>query len=238
MNELNLDLMNQQLEVALKAYEFHYQSKILFDKYPEFKLEQNIPNKRYSAKAIVPFKVSDSSGNLVVLALNSNDATGARSDQYNETNLIIPPSLKLLNGQEKNFPRSKKGIICEGCFPMFSLDKNGSTHFFVNSLEEITTQYISPNIPRPAIQSEYIIGLSSKEFEEILKSNKSIRPQIYFTTGLDENNQRFGDPHAIKNNIQTPGVIQVTGFYSITQNTDPMLEYIKDWKMPTRQSFK
>ncbi len=62
-----------------------------------------------------------------------------------------------------------------------------------------------------------------------------MKPQIYLTTGYDQNNVRFGDPHAIFNGIYSgarePNLVQVAGFLSITSN-NPLRDVIDKAKNP------
>lgn len=228
MNLTNEDLKKFKGPVtdALIEYENFHGKSFQFGEFEEFVLT---PEKFYTAKTKVPMiagKYNNNIGDLIVVVFSPGDATGAESKNYNLGNVVLPVEFKKDDHPEKFIPRSKKGILYEGFFPLFSVNQtNNDISAFSACLEELT---VSGN----QLKHAWTLGQSKEDFESLLYHGVGCNPKITFTTGYDKNNNRVGDPHSIYNSEKSIDNIQVVGFLAIKRNDNPILKYSNLWHMP------
>ncbi len=120
-------------------------------------------------------------------------------------------------------PRSKKGVICEGFFPLFSIGCDDRINMFDTYLEELVlTSATSP----PTIVHGWNLGRDNP-----IRGESANVPRIYFTAG-EKNGKRFGDPHAVHYPKEYDNGIQVAGFLAVRKIGHPILGTTEKWILP------
>lgn len=208
----SLPVFRQPLEEALRGYERVH--RITFGTFLDI---EPTPDKPYTAKTVVPVLCAGVSvGEMTVVVFIGGDGTGNQTT-YDLHDVIISPDLRHVEQQDRIIPRSKKGIVAEGYFPLFTQRSNDAALFpFAGSLEELTLD------DSKQIVRAWTLGRG-------LYTPKS--PMAHFTLGTDAYGNRFGDPHAIYN--QHRGSVQVAGFLPILDERNPLLPITDGWILPT-----
>ena len=225
----NLDVayFQRPLESALKDYEELFRGEITFGDFKDFELTPKKPN---YARTVVPVNYEGSKiGDMYVIVFRPGDGTGAVGDyglELADTEVFSPRK------KEGLIPRSKKGIICEGYFPMFSLNEDSAVALHAGSMQEITVGTRSRELERA-----WILGQSRPLFLEALKESVKLQPRVYYTVGTATDStthqlKRFGDPHSIYDDLFETNATQVAGFLAITDEKSPLLNITKTWVLP------
>lgn len=232
IQEIDLGKIQWPLRSILQVYKENFFKGFHFGEIPDLSITEKKP---YTAKTDIPVMRGDETvGNLVTLVFFPGDGTGS-DITYQIKDLNIPLDLRFGDKQERVLPR-KKEIYCEGCLPFYSFDANLKKGYsfapFAISLDELTVKIDPGNKDSLKIVPAYKLGVRNGNFKAILNGNLAAEPVIYFTTGYDENGNRFGDPHAIHYSINDPKAIQVAGFLSIEKKDSPLIELTPQWRMP------
>ena len=215
-----LDKLRDPLEAALLAYEQLYSQSIRFQTPLPF---TSTPEKPNYARTVVPISNDTTTlGEMYVIVFLPQDGTGDNKT-YTRERLIIPSKYQFAEKPERVFPRSKTGIVCEGFFPLFSINPKGKKAMFAASLEELT---LDPETSE--VRWAWNLGLSTKEYPSIFNKDIPNKPDVTYTTGTKDGT-RFGDPHAIYNATEN---IQIVGFLSIRDTNSPLVELTKNWNFP------
>ncbi len=221
--DLNLKEFREPLEQALSEYERLYDKTIKFQYFPDFSLTPEKPN---SARTVIPITYSGSkAGDMYAIVFLRGDGTGD-AKTYALGSVKIPPELRHIEKPERVIPRSKTGVICEGFFPLFSMNSHGSAALFAVSLEELTLDSNQTVIPA------WRLGQNKSEYLQAINFRLTILPRVYFTTGIDEEGNRFGDPHAIYYRVDAYDVVQVGGFLAVKDADNPLLGLTNEWTSP------
>ncbi|MCX6707498.1 MAG: hypothetical protein NT001_05160 [Candidatus Woesearchaeota archaeon] len=173
-------------------------------------------------------------GSICVIGFCRGDGTGAESERFNLSNIVIPDRYKYAVNPAKVIPREKgaKGVITELMFPLFSFDRNnGRFYDYAVHLEELTLGCFNPCDSIWITKKCFFLGATDERWYEEAMSGAltgSMPPMIYFTTGNLPTGRRFGDPHAIVYGDcrVRKEIIQVAGFLSITQIDNPLVPII------------
>ncbi len=219
----NLDKFRKPLEESLRKYENFFGEKLTFNNFPDFYLTSEKPN--FARTAILVSYNQRMIGEMCVIAFLQGDGTGD-SKTYKLNELIIPKEMEYSKKQERILPGAKKGIVCEGYFPLFSINKSGREILNAGCLEELTIKKDSLEIA-PA----WHLGQGEEKYIQALNFGLEKSPEVFFTTGKDSQGNRFGDPHSIYYKIKEEA-IQVAGFLSIKNEDNLLMNLTKKWILP------
>ncbi|MBI4174454.1 MAG: hypothetical protein HY517_02315 [Candidatus Aenigmarchaeota archaeon] len=220
--DLDLPAMRKPIREALRAYADMYRGDVKFGDFHDMQLTPEKPN---SARTTVPVAYKGLPPlDMYAIAFLPGDGTGDTST-YKLDDVFIPTWLQYAEKPERVIPRSKKGIACEGFFPLFSAAA-GRNYMFVNCMWELT---IADSAGRNVVTHAWWLGSRPDRFKVL----DPARPEVYFTTGTGKNGERFGDPHAIHYNPNAEPV-QVVGFLAIKDAEHPIMEITGNWKLPPR----
>jgi len=212
--------LNEPLEETLNSFEVS--TGMIFGKFANFEYNSQ---KAYSGSTKIPVIYgSKKVGDLIAVVFTKNDGTGNKSKEYNLENIIIPPEYRHKYSQERVIPRDKTDIICEGYFPLFSMNSQGIPIKFASCLDEL-------GLVDKKLVKLWTLGQNESDFNKAIREEISLRPQIYLTVGKYPDGTPFGNPHAIYYSTSTD-TIQVVGFFSITDQNSPMLNFSKRWIQP------
>ncbi|MFH1501399.1 MAG: hypothetical protein ABIE22_05660 [archaeon] len=222
--ELELRKLREPLENSLKAYASLLDKEIAFQDFPDFHLTPNKPN---SARTLIPVSYAGTEvGGMYAIVFIQGDGTGDENT-YKLGDVIIPQELGYEDKPERIIPRAKSGVVAEGFFPFFSMNKNGYAAPFAAHLDEL----ILGDSRR--IRPVWRLGQNKSAYLQAIHSGLEIIPKVQFTTMTQENGERFGDPHAIHYGKELYDSIQVVGFLSIKDPSNPLLDSASKWEKPS-----
>jgi len=226
MNDSELDLrgMSAELKTVLEEYAELFSGYFSFER--DFASLRLTPEKPYTARTEIPVynNKKDSMATLYALAFKFHDGTGDDST-FKPGELELPGRFKPMENPGKVFPRSKQGIQVEAFFPFFTA-LGEEYHKHAVCLEELTVD--DPESPQTIVTAG-VLGLSPREYVYTLNRKKPVQPRhgsqsppLFLTCGYQDE-QRFGDPHAVYCSVPTVGV-QVVGFLAVPDNAEADLE--------------
>ena len=232
----NLDTITAELTGAVKnmnEWIFKYAGFYL----GEFQKMSLTPNKPNTARTVIPVhnKEDDAKvGDIYAILFAPGDGTGdANTYSLKDLeNLEVPPGHAYQKMPERILPRKK---ICpmELFIPFFSIKMGRAYHGLV-SLEELTVD----NADKPKkLLKLFDLGYDIPEYQKELRvppSESDHGPNtvgwLQLTTGYKRNGERFGDPHAIFDNV--PETMQVVGFLSINTVKNPLAKAFDRAEVP------
>ncbi len=219
--QLNLRELRQPLELALEQYQRQYFT-FKFEKFSDL---HPTPEKPNHARTVVPISYRGTYiGNMYVIVFLPGDATGDENS-YKLNQVVIPSHILYQEKTSRVIPRAKKGIVCEGFFPLFSQTVEGRIVPFAASLEELTLDEQRRVVPA------WTLGMEPQEYVQALQGQQEIFPTTYFTVGTNSVQERFGDPHCVHHQPRG-AALQVAGFLSISEENSPLLSMTERWLMP------
>ncbi len=214
--DLDLTLLREPLENALRGYERLVDSAFRFSWFGDFVLTPDKPN---TARTVVPVLCDEQKvGDLYVILFRPGDGTGDEGT-FKTGDLIVPDRFCYKTKPSRVFPRSKQGVECEGYFPLFSM-RDRICFLYAGSLD-----LLSPL--NGVVIKECTLGLGALNYQKVLCEGKPVTPRIELTTGTVKGRYRFGDPHAIHYGVETAGVVQVAGFLSVRDRGNPLCEILE-----------
>ncbi|MBS3124106.1 hypothetical protein J4437_05745 [Candidatus Woesearchaeota archaeon] len=209
IHDINLEKLNGPLKTTLSYYESFYPG-LKFSNFSNFVIT---PEKSYSARTDIPVTYKNINlGNLCAIIFAKGDGTG-NSNDYNLSQFISNLFLIYSANPDSVIPRKKEGITYEGCFPLFSVSPIGFKSMFALSLE-----ILGVDKGETKIVSLGKIGQDAETYAKALEDQIDVNLGIYVTTGNTKQGKRFGDPHSIYYNPNTPDALQVAGFLAIKED--------------------
>ncbi|MDP3734543.1 MAG: hypothetical protein Q8R37_04905, partial [Nanoarchaeota archaeon] len=171
VNSINLKTLRIPLEEALAAYE--QRTGIKFQDFPDL---TPTPEKANSARTVIPVAYGNARiGDFYAIVFVKGDGTGD-SKTYKRDDLAIPLEFQHPEKPERVIPRAKTGVICEGFFPLFSMNPQGYTAMFAASLDELS-------INDKTITPLWRLGQTDSDYSKALHEKVAFKPQIYLTVG-------------------------------------------------------
>jgi hypothetical protein len=167
-------------------------------------------------------------GNMYILVFRPGEGTG-------DENTYKKGSLRLNLLRELNdpidevavLPRSKEGVLVEGCFPLLSIDSEGGVFEYAVCLHELTVG----GTPESVVPLG-TIGMHPNEYVCMYGSSLMRGPQAFFTVQTHSNGDRFGDPHSIFYGVPAGYTTQIVGFLAIEDAESPLLGLAERWQFP------
>ena len=222
MDIKNIDLrsLNVPIEDALAFYEV--QLGLRFQNFPDLTLTPDKPN---SARTIIPVTYQSAPvGDFYAIVFARGDGTGD-SKTYKIGDLKIPSEFQHAKKQERVIPRAKTELLCEGCFPLFSLNRKGHASRFAMCLDELGVGYDEHH--DRTITRIGRLGQANYDYANALYKELSFEPRIQLTMNALADETRLGDPHTIYFNRFTEESLQVAGFLAIKDPTNPFLPVLQ-----------
>jgi hypothetical protein len=221
INSVDLNYLRGPLEKSLYLYEVV--AGIKFHDFADFSLTPEKPN---SARTVIPVSYEGVKvGELYAIVFAKGDGTGD-SKTFGLESLTIPSEYMHDTKPERVIPRSKKRVIREGFFPLFSITPQGNTAMYAASLDELS-------LVGNSVAKVWTLGLNNSDYSKVLDGKVIISPHVYSTVGA-QNGKRVGDPHAIYYDRSKPDALQVAGFLSITVLNKELLSIAKYWPIPKK----
>lgn len=181
------------------------------------------PEKSYYAKTVVPVSYyREHVGEMHILIFAPKDGTGDENS-YALNQIDIPSDLRFGEKPARVIPRDKTGILCEGFFPICSIDEEGTVLSFVNSLQLLTLEGTKLIVGGR-------LGIAHCQFIRSLISKVSPFPEVTMTVATIEE-KRLYDPHAVFNPYRC--YVQVGGFLAIKDEAYRVLT--TQWKLPVAE---
>ncbi len=220
---LDMQPFREPLEYALRRYGQQYSPEIHFDEQVhDFTVTPDKPN--YARTVVQVHHAGNPAGNMYVIVFLPGDGTGDEST-YKKEEVSIPQLFFHQDKGSRVIPRAKKGVICEGFFPLLSQKADGCIHPFAVSLEELTLDDQNTVVPA------WTLGLKAEPYLTALQENREVPPTTYFTVGSNSVGRRFGDPHSVYHRPHGQ-IIQVAGFLAITNEKSPLMAMTERWIRP------
>ena len=217
LEDLELDKLKNPLEESLRVHASLLDQELAFQDFPDFNFT---PNKANTARTVIPVTYAGAkAGEMYVIVFLQKDGTGD-DKTFKLDEIKIPPELRNGSKPERVVPRAKNGVIAEIFFPLFSLNRNNYVVPFAAHLDELTLN------DEKTIIKALTLGQNRSTYLQAINSGLELIPKIKLTTGNDKKGKRFGDPHAIYYSAEVYDAVQVAGFLTIREETNPLLNLI------------
>lgn len=234
-DSLRLWPLEEPIRVALNGYSDISDGKVQFD-VDEACLLEPTPNKPYYASSATPVRyMGEVISNLYVIAFAFQDGTGQqgayRLDQINTGDYPADP---------KVIPRQKTGIISEAHLTLLSkrLDVPGADPVVYSGSLDLLSLESTPWAFEPQLVKIASLGQADRALflAGLVTNGRDLKPTATLTVGYkqsdnrprnrhnwDHPSKRFGDPHAVFNNLP---YLQVCAFLAITSTGNDSLEQL------------
>lgn len=224
--DIDLGKLRVPLQEALKQYADFLDPELGFEEFPDFYLTPEKPN---SARTVVPVRYGSSKvGDMYAVVFLHGDGTGDESTPNKLSNVIIPPEIRHDTKPERVIPRAKTGVIAEGFFPLFSMNRYGRIAPFTAHLAELTLD------DQRTVTPTWRLGQNRSEYLRAIYGGLNLRPIVQSTVaGTEEDGNRIGDPHSIYYDMDSDS-IQVVAFVTIKDIESPLLRLVNKWVRPPR----
>lgn len=222
LEELDLSKFQKPLEESLREYTSLHK-ELGFEDFPDLSLTPDKPN---SARTVIPVTYAGTNvGDMYAIVFLHKDGTGDQNT-YQLDKIVIPPEFRHEEKPERVIPRAKTGIVAEGFFPLFSMNQHGYIAPFAAHLDEITLDEENKIVP------VFQLGQNKSEYLQAINSGLEIIPKIELTTGTDKKGRRFGDPHAVYYGMNAYDSVQVVGFLSVKDQSNPLMRILNNCPVP------
>ncbi|MEK6917630.1 MAG: hypothetical protein AABW51_01660 [Nanoarchaeota archaeon] len=216
-----LKLAENELPNACGTYQGLFGNDLQFFDPSQFTF---IQKKAYTARAEIKVNIRKGPAKIMsVIAFVSGDGTGDTS-LYSAQELIVPEEYQFRIKPERVFPRSKKEVVMEAFFPLFSIRGNDVCENAI-CLEELST---TKEGNRFGINLLGWLGQIPDVYGRTLLLKTKADPQVGLTKGYRRNGDKFGDPHAIHYPTKSvnPDTLQVVGFLGLNKDDQYIMEIL------------